>query len=52
MARVKISRKMTRKDGNAKATIKSSVSVKTSGNKATVKASKKIIPNVKSVKGN
>lgn len=51
-ASVKINRKMTRKDGKAKATIKSTVKVYTSPSKAKVSVSKKILPNVKSVKGN
>ena len=45
MARVRVSRAMTRKDGKAKATIRSAVSVKTSPNKSTITASRKIIPN-------
>ena len=51
-ASVKINRKMTRKDGKAKGTVKSSVKVSTSPNKAKVSVSRKIVPNVKSVKGN
>ena len=50
MAKVKISRKMTRKDGKAKATIKSYLKVTTSPSKASVSSSKKIVP--KNVKGN
>lgn len=45
MARVKVSRTMTRKDGKAKATIKSTTSIKTSQNKSAISASRKIIPN-------
>jgi hypothetical protein len=45
-ASVKIRRKMTRKDGKAKATIKSSLKVSTSPEKVSLKASKKIVPNV------
>lgn len=44
-ASVKIRRKMTRKDGKAKATIRSSLKVSTTPEKVTVQASKKIIPN-------
>lgn len=47
MARVKISRKMTRKDGKAKATIKSALKVTTSPQKVSVSSSKKITPNVR-----
>ena len=46
MARVKVRRKMTRKDGNAKATIKSSTKITTSPEKVSIRASKKIVPNV------
>lgn len=45
MARVRVSRTMTRKDGKAKGTIASAVSIKTSPNKSTITASRKIIPN-------
>ena len=47
MARVRVTRKMTRKDGNAKATIKTTLKVNTSPEKTTIKASKKIVPNVR-----
>ena len=47
-ASVKIRRKMTRKDGKAKATIKSSLKVSTSPSNVKVSSSKKIVPNVKS----
>ena len=48
-AKVRISRRMTRKDGNAKATIASKVKVSTSPSKTTVSASRKVVPkNVKS----
>ena len=47
MARVKISRKMTRKDGNAKATIKSALKVVANPQKVSVSSSKKITPNVR-----
>ena len=46
MARAKVTRKMTRKDGKAKASINSSIKVTTSPTKVTVTASKKIVPNV------
>ena len=52
MARVTVTRTMTRKDGKAKATVKKDVTVKTNGPKTTVRATKKIVPNVKAVKGN
>lgn len=52
MASVTVTRTMTRKDGKAKATVKREVNVKTDGTKTTVRAKKKIIPNVKAIKGN
>ena len=52
MASVTVTRTMKRKDGKAKATVKKDVNVKTNGSKTTVKASKKIVPNVRAVKGN
>ena len=51
-ASVQIRRTMKRKDGNAKATVVKNTSVKVSKDKVTVSKSKKIVPNVKSVKGN
>ena len=47
-AKVTIRRTMKRKDGNAKATVSKTTSVKIDKNKITVKKSKKIVPNVKS----
>lgn len=52
MAKVTVTRTMTRKDGKAKATVKKEVNVKTSGPKTTVRTTKKIVPNVKAIKGN
>lgn len=52
MAKVTVTRTMTRKDGKAKATAKKEVNVKTSGPKTAVRATKKIVPNVKAIKGN
>ena len=48
MARAKVTRRMTRKDGNAKGVISSYVKVSTAGPKTTVSASKKVVPYVKS----
>lgn len=45
MARVRITRSITRKDGKARATISSAVKVATSPKKSSVSISKKIIPN-------
>ena len=45
MARVTATRKMTRKDGNAKATVSKSVKVEASPKKVTVRQSKKVVPN-------
>ena len=48
-AKVKVRRTMTRKDGNAKATISTRLAVSTSPQKVAVSASKKVVPkNVKS----
>ena len=52
MGKATVTRTITRKDGKAKATVKKEVNVKTNGSKASVRVSKKIIPNVKAVKGN
>lgn len=52
MAKVTVTRTMTRKDGKAKANVKKEVNVKTSGPKTAVRATKKIVPNVKAIKGN
>ena len=46
MAKATVRRKMTRKDGKAKATVKTTLKVNTSGSKTTLQASKKIVPNV------
>jgi len=51
-ASVKITRKMTRKDGKAKATVQTKTSVSTSPAKVKVSASKKVVPKVNSVKSN
>ena len=50
-SRVVIRRKATRKDGNSKGTVKSSTSVAVSGNKATTRKTRKVIPSVSYVKG-
>ena len=46
-ASVKIRRTMKRKDGNAKATIKSALKVVATPQKVSVRSSKKITPNVR-----
>jgi len=42
---IKAIRKMTRKDGNAKATVVKSTKVSASQSKVTVSASRKVVPN-------
>ena len=50
MAKVTVTRTMTRKDGKAKATVKRETTVRTEGPKTTVRATKKIVP--KNVRAN
>ena len=45
MARVTVTRKMTRKDGNAKATVVKNTNVESSPKKVTISKSKKVVPN-------
>ena len=42
---IKVRRKMTRKDGNAKATIVKSTKVSATPEKVTVRSSRKVVPN-------
>jgi len=48
MARVTVKRKMTRKDGKAKATVNNRTAIKSSPNNVTISKSKKVGANVKS----